>query len=346
MKINAILSLSALFLASVATAVMPDDPDKIDTCTKPGVVALTFDDGPGIYNDQLLALLAKKNVKATFFMLIPHSHQYQSSHKNRSGSMVAESPAQAASLKKILAAGHQLASHTYTHGNLDNMTEEQQKKEISMTSDIMFQHSGIRPAYMRAPEGRCAAACTKVMTELGLVISHWNVDTNDWRFKALSPEEATEKSLVEINQVIVKDSNPATDSFILLEHEIHKFSVDLLAERVIDTITAKGYKFVTMEECVGKPAYLSGSTVPSTNPTSVSTGVPTGVPTNSTALPATTTAPTTTSGSVVPTNATTGTTTSTTTGTTTVIKKDSSAGFHQAGAWAMGMVVAVAYALI
>ncbi|KAF9174478.1 hypothetical protein BGX20_011133 [Mortierella sp. AD010] len=328
MKINAILSLSALFLASVATAVMPDDPDKIDTCTKPGVVALTFDDGPGIYNDQLLALLAKKNVKATFFML---------------GSMVAESPAQAASLKKILAAGHQLASHTYTHGNLDNMTEAQQKKEISMTSDIMFQHSGIRPAYMRAPEGRCAAACTKVMTELGLVISHWNVDTNDWRFKALSPEEATEKSLVEINQVIVKDSNPATDSFILLEHEIHKFSVDLLAERVIDTITAKGYKFVTMEECVGKPAYLSGSTVPSTNPTSTSSGVPTGVPTNSTA-PATTAPTTATTGSVAPTNAT-GTTTGTA-GSPTVIKKDSGAGFHQAGAWAMGMAVAVAYALI
>ncbi|KAF9397252.1 hypothetical protein BGX21_009043 [Mortierella sp. AD011] len=305
MKINAILSLSALFLASVATAVMPDDPDKIDTCTKPGVVALTFDDGPGIYNDQLLALLAKKNVKATFFML---------------GSMVAESPAQAASLKKILAAGHQLASHTYTHGNLDNMTEAQQKKEISMTSDIMFQHSGIRPAYMRAPEGRCAAACTKVMTELGLVISHWNVDTNDWRFKALSPEEATEKSLVEINQVIVKDSNPATDSFILLEHEIHKFSVDLLAERVIDTITAKGYKFVTMED-----------------------GVPTGVPTNSTA-PATTAPTTATTGSVAPTNAT-GTTTGTA-GSPTVIKKDSGAGFHQAGAWAMGMAVAVAYALI
>ncbi|KAF9343924.1 hypothetical protein BGX26_005018 [Mortierella sp. AD094] len=323
MKINAILSLSAVFLASVATAVMPDDPAKIDTCTKPGVVALTFDDGPGLYNDQLLALLQRKNVKATFFML---------------GSMVAESPAQAASLKKILDAGHQLASHTYTHSNLDDMTEEQQKKEISMTSDIMFQHSGIRPAYMRAPEGRCAEACTKVMTDLGLVISHWNVDTNDWRFKALPPQEATEKSLVEINKVIVQDSNPATDSFILLEHEIHKFSVDLLAERVIDTILAKGYKFVTMEECVGKPAYLSGSTVPTTNPTTVPTGVPTG--TNATV------APTTTSGSIVPTNATTATTTSATTGTTTVVKKDNGAGFLQTGAWAMGMAVAVAYALI
>ncbi len=60
--------LSALALATVATALI-DDPTRIDTCTQPGVVALTFDDGPGKYNDQLLALLARKNVKATFFVL-------------------------------------------------------------------------------------------------------------------------------------------------------------------------------------------------------------------------------------------------------------------------------------
>jgi peptidoglycan/xylan/chitin deacetylase (PgdA/CDA1 family) len=61
--------LAALFLASAATAAMPDDPAKIDTCTKPGVVAWTFDDGPGMYNDKLLKILADKNVKATFFVL-------------------------------------------------------------------------------------------------------------------------------------------------------------------------------------------------------------------------------------------------------------------------------------
>ncbi|KAF9192522.1 hypothetical protein BGZ49_003406 [Haplosporangium sp. Z 27] len=330
MKINTILSLSAVFLSSVATALI-DDPAKIDTCTKPGVVALTFDDGPGAYNDQLLALLKRKNVKATFFML---------------GSMIAESPSQAASLKKILADGHQLASHTYTHGNLDAMTEDQMKTEISKTSDIMFQYSGIRPAYMRAPEGRCAATCTKVMEDLGLVISHWNVDTNDWRFKALAPEEATKQSLVEINKVIIQDSNPATDSFILLEHEIHKFSVDLLAERVIDVISGKGYKFVTMEECVGKPAYLTGSTVPPANPTDSAT--PTGTPTNATTTgvtAATTIATPSTSASAPPTNATTSAP-GTITPTVTTANKGSAAGTLQVSAWAMGMAISIAYALI
>ncbi|KAF9300070.1 hypothetical protein BGZ91_009887, partial [Linnemannia elongata] len=189
------------------------------------------------------------------------------------GSMIAANAQQAGALKKILAGGHQLASHTYSHGNLDAMTEDAMKLEISKTSDIMFQNAGVRPAYMRAPEGRCGAVCTKVMEGLGLVISHWNVDTNDWRFTALAPAAAADKSMEEINKVIM-DSNPATDSFILLEHEIHKFSVDLVAERVIDAVTAKGYKFVTMEECVGKPSYLTGSVVPPVVPPTTNTTGP------------------------------------------------------------------------
>jgi len=68
MKFPTLLSVAALFLAASVSA-MPDDPAKIDTCVKPGVVALTFDDGPGLYNTQLLALLARKNVKATFYIM-------------------------------------------------------------------------------------------------------------------------------------------------------------------------------------------------------------------------------------------------------------------------------------
>lgn len=251
--------------------------------------------------------------------------------------MIADVPSQAASLKKILAGGHQLASHTYSHGNLDLMTEDAMRLEISKTSDVMFQHSGVRPAYMRAPEGRCDVVCTKVMESLGLVISHWNVDTNDWRHKALAPEAAATESMKEINKVIIQDSNPATDSFILLEHEIHKFSVDLLAERVIDAVLAKGYKFITMEECVGKPAYLTGSVVPPVVPPTTNTTVPV-VPSAS--------------GTVTPSGgATTGTPQKTTTGAvvpsiTTGNKGANSAGLVRAGAWAMGVAAAVGFAML
>jgi hypothetical protein len=250
--------------------------------------------------------------------------------------MIAANAQQAGALKKILAGGHQLASHTYSHGNLDLMTEDAMRLEISKTSDIMFQNAGVRPAYMRAPEGRCAATCTKVMEGLGLVISHWNVDTNDWRFKDLAPAAATEKSLEEINKVVIQGSNPATDSFILLEHEIHKFSVDLLAERVIDSILAKGYKFVTMEECVGKPSYLTGSVVP---PPVVP---PTGNSTNSVAPPTGTPAPTTAAPSGSPQQ----TSSEPIRPSVSTNNKVNSAGLVRAGAWAMGVAAAVGFAML
>ncbi|KAF9116211.1 hypothetical protein BGX27_004318 [Mortierella sp. AM989] len=323
MKINTILSLSAVFLASVATAVMDNDPNKIDTCIMPGVVAYTFDDGPGIYNDKLLAILKAKNVRATFFMV---------------GQVVGQTPGQSASLKKILDAGHQLASHTYTHSNLDAMSEDAMKSEISRTSDVMFQYSGIRPAYMRAPEGRCGPACTKVMTELGLVISHWNMDTNDWRHKGETALVATNKSMEEIVTKFSKaDRN--TDSFILLQHEIHQFSVDYLADRVIDEVIKKGFRFVTMEECVGKPAYLPGSVVPPVVPSATPSGAPSGAPSGVVPAP---------SGSGVPSNGAvpSGSSSAGPNSTNSPIKDKSGAGFLQASAWAMGMAVAVAYALI
>jgi peptidoglycan/xylan/chitin deacetylase (PgdA/CDA1 family) len=70
MKITTLLVSSALFLATMTTAQVPAfEAARVSKCRMPGVVAYTFDDGPYIYNDQLLAILKKKNVTATFFLV-------------------------------------------------------------------------------------------------------------------------------------------------------------------------------------------------------------------------------------------------------------------------------------
>ncbi|CAO3563675.1 unnamed protein product [Mortierella alpina] len=255
MKFSAVVSCSAIFLASLVAA---QAPGRVEKCVMPGVVAYTFDDGPAEHSDQLLAILKKKNVKATFFVL---------------GRMIALNDQQAGALKKILADGHQLASHTYTHGDLSNMTEAEMQREMSTTSDIMFTHSGVRPRYMRAPYGSCGEPCLKVMADLGLTVSHWNVDTNDWQHKdEADPLVATNKSMAEINSKIVANSDPKQDSFIVLQHELEKFSVEHLTDAVIDAVLKAGYRFVTMEECIGIPAYLPGSIVPTTTAAATSAG--------------------------------------------------------------------------
>lgn len=72
MNISKVLTWLALLIVSVTTAVHSKaltKPERVTHCRIPGVVAYTFDDGPGKYNNLLLAKLDEKNVTATFFVM-------------------------------------------------------------------------------------------------------------------------------------------------------------------------------------------------------------------------------------------------------------------------------------
>lgn len=177
--------------------------------------------------------------------------------------MIAANEQQTAALKNILDQGHQLASHTFMHENLDTMSAAAMQQTMATTADIIFQHSGVRPRYMRAPYGYCGDVCLNVMSSLGYLVTHWNVDTNDWQYST-EPlvETAVKKSMANINSIIVQGSDPSKDSFIILQHEIHQFSVEFLVDKVIDAVLEKGYRFVSIEECVGEPAYMDEPIAP------------------------------------------------------------------------------------
>ncbi|KAG0238388.1 hypothetical protein BGW42_005621 [Actinomortierella wolfii] len=260
-----LVSLATLSLSSGAWSDPSDG--KMYSCINPGQVALTFDDGPGQYADELLALLERKNVKTTFFLI---------------GEMITGDSRQAEAVKKYYDAGHQLASHTYTHPNLNKLTAAQMRDEMRKTSDAIYKHAGVRVNHMRPPMGECGAECMKVMTkQLNQTVVQWNVDSNDWRYVGMPTSQAVSRAMKEINELIVEDSDPDTDSFIVLAHEIHQFSVNHLTERMIDAIADKGYTFVTVEECLGIPAYAEDTNNPP-EPPATSTTVPAVVSTVST----------------------------------------------------------------
>ncbi|KAF9972431.1 hypothetical protein BGZ73_004452 [Actinomortierella ambigua] len=263
MKLSSFLSIPAT-AAAVATLTLSVNAQstagvggKVYACKVPGQVALTFDDGPGPYADDLLALLARKKVKATFFLI---------------GRMIDEDPEGAVTVMKYYNAGHHIASHTYHHPDLDTKTAEQIRDEMKQTSDAIFRVSGLRVNYMRPPMGNCGPECMQVMTkELNLTVVSWNVDSNDWRYIELPGTEAVTMAMDEVNKVIVERSDPSSDSFVVLAHEIHHFSVYGLTETLIDAVTAKGYTFVTVEECHGRPAYSVNKNPPPLKPTQSTT---------------------------------------------------------------------------
>jgi peptidoglycan-N-acetylglucosamine deacetylase len=92
---------------------------------------------------------------------------------------------------------------------------------------------------------------------MGLTIVQWNCDSNDWQYEdSVADQPKTFTNMADI----INPSNPKTDSFITLQHDIKDYSVEF-TPKIIEMIQAKGYQFVTVEECLGGkvPSYAKGA---------------------------------------------------------------------------------------
>jgi peptidoglycan/xylan/chitin deacetylase (PgdA/CDA1 family) len=101
-----------------------------------GTVALTFDDGPTAeFTPQILAILKKYNVKATFFMVGMNAKKHP------------------AVVKQVLADGHAINSHSLTHPLLTKLNNAKLYKEIVMPQNIIYNIIGKKPVCLRYPFG-------------------------------------------------------------------------------------------------------------------------------------------------------------------------------------------------
>ena len=132
---------------------LPDD-------TAP-VMYLTFDDGPHpVYTLQVLDVLARYNIKATFFVL---------------GSEVELYPG---TFQRILDGGHTVGNHTWNHEALDGLPREEFDDTIGRTQALLGNRT---TPCMRPPYGLMDAFTEDWAGEYGLDVVLWNVDPEDWR---------------------------------------------------------------------------------------------------------------------------------------------------------------------
>jgi peptidoglycan/xylan/chitin deacetylase (PgdA/CDA1 family) len=126
-------------------------------------IAFTFDDGPDPkYTPQLLDLLKKHNVKATFFVL---------------GQKAELNPA---IIKRIHDEGHQIGIHNYIHASNWLMTPWTIKKEhIHKSADIIEAITGERPTYYRPPWGILNLGDFFLKKQYHIVF--WSLMAYDWR---------------------------------------------------------------------------------------------------------------------------------------------------------------------
>ena len=211
----------AMALPSDAAAPPPAGTPKItfSQCHVEGpYIAMTFDDGPhGANTPRLLEMLKQRKIHATFFMV---------------GQCVAEFPD---IVKKIVAEGHEVANHSWSHPQLSAMSESAVRDQLQKTHDAIIAACGVTPKIMRPPYGAFTARQRAwAHGEWGYKCILWDVDPLDWKVR----------SAEHVKNEILKATVPGS---IILAHDIHKSTIDAMPE-TLDALLAKGFKFVTVSE--------------------------------------------------------------------------------------------------
>lgn len=179
-------------------------------------VALTFDDGPSDYTPEVLHILKRKEVKATFFML---------------GQQVTRYPSYA---RRVLALGHEIGNHSYDHALLPVSSD------IRHTNRSIIQATHFRPCLFRPPYGAVSSSLVASARAARMKVVDWDVDTTDWKL----PGAGYIKSNVLGN---------AHSGSIVLMHDgggPRSQTVEALPG-IIDGLRGRGYRLVTVSQLLG-----------------------------------------------------------------------------------------------
>ncbi|WP_082310612.1 polysaccharide deacetylase family protein [Nonomuraea sp. SBT364] len=182
----------------------------------PKHVALTFDDGPGPHTATLLRHLAAHDARATFFVV---------------GRNVAADPGLA---RRIVAAGHQIGGHTWSHPDLTTLPPAAIRAELARTDRAVRAATGVTPKIVRPPYGALNAT-VRAQTRRPMVL--WDVDTEDWRLHDTAV----------VARRAIRQVRPGS---VVLFHDIHAETVRAIP-RVLRCLSARGYRFVTVDQLFG-----------------------------------------------------------------------------------------------
>lgn len=199
---------------------------------KARTIALTFDDGPDpVWTPKILDLLREQQVHATFFVV---------------GTAVAAHPDLA---RRIVAEGHQIAVHSFTHANLSTASSWRRSLELKQSQLILAGATGVSTTLLRPPYSSEPSALTdrdwKALQETrkaGYLAVLTSQDSEDWR----KPGTA---------QVIANSMPRSTAGQVLLMHDAggdRSQTVEALS-KLLPRLKARGFRFATVSDSVGLP---------------------------------------------------------------------------------------------
>ena len=189
------------------------------------IVALTYDDGPHPpYTERLLDVLAKHNVKATFFMI---------------GKRIEMHPE---TVNRVIAEGHQIGNHTYSHPLLGFLPPFYVQRQIERTDELLQRHGIVKDSVFRAPMLTRFLPVAYVLAKLDRTHISCNVWSWDWTTQ--NPDRITETVLkkMKLGSIIVLHDGKAENK------NANRSGTIEATDRIITALKRGGYQFVRLSD--------------------------------------------------------------------------------------------------
>ncbi|SER02912.1 polysaccharide deacetylase family protein [Piscibacillus halophilus] len=192
-----------------------------DVETEEKVVALTFDDGPGVYTDQILDILRDHDVKGTFYLI---GEEMENHFEDT---------------KLIVEEGHEIGNHSYTHSRMIFKSYSFIQDEIEKTDELIREAGYEGDITFRPPYGRKLVMLPLYLSNQDREAIMWNIEPDTDPEMAKSPQMMAEH--------VAENIEPGS---IILLHVMNEWRKDSLeaVEPIITSLKEEGYSFVTVSE--------------------------------------------------------------------------------------------------
>ena len=222
-KVLSLLALILMIFVSINHKVYANNEEEVFIKNGPRdkkLIALTFDDGPHPKEtDEVLDVLSKYNVKATFFIAGKHANWYKDP------------------LIRASKEGHEIGNHTFNHPDISNLSSSQIEEEIVKCEETLVNLTGKKPTLFRPPFGSYRKEdLESIAKKYGYKIVLWTtIDAKDWK----NPPASTIASLI---------TNNAKNGDIILLHDYATINTVEALNILIPQMQKKGFNFVTVSE--------------------------------------------------------------------------------------------------
>ena len=194
------------------------------------LLSISFDAAWGNEDtQQLIDILGRYGVKATFFVVGEWADKYPES------------------VKALHDAGHEVMNHSNTHAHYPQLSAEEITADLEACNDKIEAVTGVRPTLVRLPYGDYDDNAIRAVRALGMEPIQWDVDSLDW--KEIPAEEIVER--------VTGKVGPGS---IVLFHNAALHTPEALPE-IIETLIQEGYAFVPISQLILDGTYNTDYTI-------------------------------------------------------------------------------------